>query len=782
MFIKPRGIPLSHVGYNIFYRPKRSRNIFHSQESSTIIQWVRDLLQYQEITYDDLFAKGCLYLVNILNILRPCRINKVSRTLTETKQERNNFEEFVKSLQSYNYRKVKEIKVGLFQKRDKNTIKEVMKSLKWLKHKHEKHGVIKDTTKTYRQFSVLQSTHKQSIPHLHLVDSQNYQMRKNTANTMLHNDYVNPYVSIEKFDSDFLVNSFENIFWLDKEERNKIITDQQIELGYGEIRNHSEESNEENGGEESQKKENISDLRINSQYIQKVTLLNTSSSGEVNIFSSSFDENSNSGSVSEEQENSEEVEEKEEKEAKEEEEKEPEEKEEKKVKEEEEKKVDEKEEKKVEKKVEEKEEKKANEKEEKKIDEKEEKKINEKEEKKVEEKEEKKVKEKEEKKVDEKEEKKVDEKEEKKVKEKEEKKVEEKEEKKVKEKEEKKVKEKEEKKVKEKEEKKVEEKEEKKKENNQELKLVKDQEQVNKKLHQKKTKEKTEKYHYKKQSRYENIDFTNPKSLYLIRNFEQATQFRFLSNHNPKSKIIIFFLLNSFNKWKNTNYENIKDYLKEKLINYYHTLIQKTFNGDSTFFNNKIMNFFIRIEIQDTKTKKKIKRNSKTEELNEKNKVGKKKKKEKQNDQQLSNYQKISSKVDFEKKEKKSKKGIKGDKQIEDSSNREEEQKADPRDLGFLRLSRKRIRILLKKKNQQILNQTLTNPMRIELHKKKTSALRISNPKNTFKIQFLSEEECIICLSHFLYYLSFNKKYMKKHFANKKKTNILNWRSKKSKK
>ncbi|KAJ6237488.1 nuclear localization sequence-binding protein [Anaeramoeba flamelloides] len=584
MFIKPRGILLAQVRFDLNSKATKQPKSWGSNE---IVEWVSNLLQYQDLTKGELFSNGCLYLLNILNVVRPARINQVSVSTTKKNQEKENFEEYVQSLTSYNYKKANGMRFEFFQKQDKQAHKEVMKSLLWLKKEYDKYGIIKDESRVYRKYQILQSKHKQSIPHLRLVDSQVYQMVKNTPRIIKNIDSVNPYLTIGKFDPDLKSNTFENIFWFGQEERSNILMDIKKELGdennypssdYSEdsqIMSYEPESEDLFGNTEITKltvTDKSSSEASNSESNSKSIDL-FSSSLEEEVFSSSSEEISQSDSMS----------------------------------------------------------------------------------------------------------------------------------------------------------------------GNQELKGF-----DNKKYETENEKEKEQEQEQEKKKQeeeYENIDYWNPQSVFLIEELTTILKLKRVPQKKANYIYIIYFLLNIFDKWLHNDFCKIKDYPNQNLINKYNNLIQQIFNDKKIHLWKKKIHFFVHIKNHDSK--KKILN------FDQPNKSDR------------------SDEFEIEKNEKRGTNTETNPENEEENQEVEKDQKNYSAN-GFFNLTKKRITITTPKGNREIFNEPLTEKIQIGVHKKSTSKLRISNLQNEIEIKFLSEDECLSFIACFLIYISNNKKFKKKTLKRRK--------------
>ncbi|KAJ6245492.1 hypothetical protein M0813_19911 [Anaeramoeba flamelloides] len=227
MFLKPKGYLISEIGYN----PKKETNQIKGGEQTKtqkVVQWSQAILQQPNLSVGHLLKRSSLILLNLVNVLVPCKMNEVIYTSSHQEQRNKNFNEYLETLKRIKYPKVEEINPQAFFKSDRSSKKKVICSLSFIKRKSEEQGILKETSREKRQFYLFKEKgeelnfNRQIYQYLQIRDKSQEEKEKEKYKEK-EKEIMNPYLIKENFDP--LEKSFEskNVFWEDQEKRIRIL-------------------------------------------------------------------------------------------------------------------------------------------------------------------------------------------------------------------------------------------------------------------------------------------------------------------------------------------------------------------------------------------------------------------------------------------------------------------------------------------------------------------------------------------------------------------------------
>ncbi|KAJ6250278.1 tubulin-folding cofactor b [Anaeramoeba flamelloides] len=220
MFIIPRGIsllkgkfnPLDHAitqGFHVFPPPPNSLRTTRS------VLWLQEVVQDSKLTIQTVFSAHCLYLLNALNVVLPCRENQIKICQTEEEQCENNLNEFLRTLEKYDCPHFKLFPKEKFLEGDNGAIKHAANCILWLQKNYENNGIVHDSNKSIRTFSLF-------------VKPKGEQLQNDRVNPFLTDSNEVDLQDDQEIKEDHI---FTNIFYLDGEKREQILKQRRSELG-----------------------------------------------------------------------------------------------------------------------------------------------------------------------------------------------------------------------------------------------------------------------------------------------------------------------------------------------------------------------------------------------------------------------------------------------------------------------------------------------------------------------------------------------------------------------
>ncbi|KAJ3427561.1 ap-3 complex subunit delta-1 [Anaeramoeba flamelloides] len=220
MFIIPRGIsllkgkfnPLDHAitqGFHVFPPPPNSLRTTRS------VLWLQEVVQDSKLTIQTVFSANCLYLLNALNVVLPCRENQIKICQTEEEQCENNLNEFLRTLEKYDCPHFKLFPKEKFLEGDNGAIKHAANCVLWLQKNYENNGIVHDSNKSIRTFSLF-------------VKPKGEQLQNDRVNPFLTDSNEVDLQDDQEIKEDHI---FTNIFYLDGEKREQILKQRRSELG-----------------------------------------------------------------------------------------------------------------------------------------------------------------------------------------------------------------------------------------------------------------------------------------------------------------------------------------------------------------------------------------------------------------------------------------------------------------------------------------------------------------------------------------------------------------------
>ncbi|KAJ3435208.1 hypothetical protein M0812_02339 [Anaeramoeba flamelloides] len=276
MFILPRGItnkegkfdPNSHL----IFKKKKSQS--KSLKTTAAVMWMQDVLQIDEIKIEEAFQTHCLFFLDVLNIIFPCKYNVVVSTVDPSDHRRSNMSQFLKTLNKHECPYSEDFPIENFFSGKPKGVKQCASCLCWLQEYFEKNGVQKESKDEKRTFTLLTSSVAQKKDLVTTSDTseskdtsdsnkseesdgssgeekEKEKEKKKGKETKPSIDRVNQYLiendvqEIQPNQEDYKL-EIKNIFWLDFEKRNLIIEKRQTEIVDQDSDEEKENFNKEN--------------------------------------------------------------------------------------------------------------------------------------------------------------------------------------------------------------------------------------------------------------------------------------------------------------------------------------------------------------------------------------------------------------------------------------------------------------------------------------------------------------------------------------------------------
>ncbi|KAJ3441317.1 protein stay-green 1 -related [Anaeramoeba flamelloides] len=230
MFIKPKGYLISQVSFHPNLQNLNNNFPTNCSLSEKVVEWVKKVLQEPDLTVEELLAYKRIFLLNILNIIVPSKVNKVLRTTVEKKQEIQNLNEYMQTLKNLEYTKMNKISPQDLIVREPKMEKRILKSLMFLKTRYEEMGNLKEFSKSTRTFYILipkDPTENENKYKEHFQMKQNIDLN---SENYLKTELINPYLVSENCDLSENSWEFENIFFMGNEKMLSILKEKRIEL------------------------------------------------------------------------------------------------------------------------------------------------------------------------------------------------------------------------------------------------------------------------------------------------------------------------------------------------------------------------------------------------------------------------------------------------------------------------------------------------------------------------------------------------------------------------
>ncbi|KAJ3426164.1 cardiomyopathy-associated protein [Anaeramoeba flamelloides] len=129
----------------------------HNSRKEQILDWVSEILHVQTLTMEETFRNDWIHLLNLVNVISPCRYNKVVKTTSSSMQRVKNLEEYRRTLKFCKYKNRDDFASDEFlkDKLPREGLIKLTRSLLYLKKRYEMIGVRKDKSQEIRSFYVL---------------------------------------------------------------------------------------------------------------------------------------------------------------------------------------------------------------------------------------------------------------------------------------------------------------------------------------------------------------------------------------------------------------------------------------------------------------------------------------------------------------------------------------------------------------------------------------------------------------------------------------------------
>ncbi|KAJ3449026.1 mis18-binding protein [Anaeramoeba flamelloides] len=190
-----------HLRSNSVSGVQQATEILNFDSVVDLVQWAKGLLGLPSLTLKCLFSTCCLNLLNLINIISPCRINKVSCVSNELIQQSENLQEYVSTLETIGFKFQKRIIISEMVQGFSKFHQLLLKSLLFLKNRYETFGALKQTKQETRKFYLWKPENCSNFRQL-------YQQNKNLLiieQDALHNFFQNKETSIKVLNKYWLV-------------------------------------------------------------------------------------------------------------------------------------------------------------------------------------------------------------------------------------------------------------------------------------------------------------------------------------------------------------------------------------------------------------------------------------------------------------------------------------------------------------------------------------------------------------------------------------------------
>ncbi|KAJ6249875.1 yl-1 protein transcription factor-like 1 [Anaeramoeba flamelloides] len=158
------------------------------------VKWMRNLLQEETLTIEEAFSSDCIQLLNVLNIVKPSRINTIIQTDSPSIQKDHNFQEYLRSFGGTNHSADKNsISLTQFLFGDQETLKQISLSILFLKKQYQLKGTIRDQSLRKRFFYLLTKKNLHNSPNKY----KNNNKFKETLTGL--NPYLNTQETLDSF-------------------------------------------------------------------------------------------------------------------------------------------------------------------------------------------------------------------------------------------------------------------------------------------------------------------------------------------------------------------------------------------------------------------------------------------------------------------------------------------------------------------------------------------------------------------------------------------------------
>ncbi|KAJ6253812.1 nnp-1 protein putative nuclear protein 1 nop52 [Anaeramoeba flamelloides] len=129
----------------------------HTKNKSTSFKkslfFMQEILQNPHLSIDEAFSPSCIQLLNLVNVLRPTRKNKVIKTSSRSKQRKGNLLEFLGVIKKSEY-SIRDFPITEYLKGETSAQKQIALMTLHLQSEYEKNGIQPSSEKDLRKFLV----------------------------------------------------------------------------------------------------------------------------------------------------------------------------------------------------------------------------------------------------------------------------------------------------------------------------------------------------------------------------------------------------------------------------------------------------------------------------------------------------------------------------------------------------------------------------------------------------------------------------------------------------
>ncbi|KAJ3429550.1 chromodomain-helicase-DNA-binding protein [Anaeramoeba flamelloides] len=137
---------------------RKTKNISKSFQKPLF--FMQDTLQNPDLSIDEAFSPSCVQLLNLVNVLRPTRKNKVIKTSSRSKQRKGNLLEFLCAIKKSNY-SVRDFPITEYLKGERSAQKKMALIMLHLQSEYEKNGSQPSSEKDLRTFLIFEGSLEQ---------------------------------------------------------------------------------------------------------------------------------------------------------------------------------------------------------------------------------------------------------------------------------------------------------------------------------------------------------------------------------------------------------------------------------------------------------------------------------------------------------------------------------------------------------------------------------------------------------------------------------------------